>query len=101
MMQLKLTLSCPQFLADQVVEALLDSEWAVDGFATVAAGGHGANFATASLLERVRGRIQTTQIQLILPAAHVAPLLEALRGQFQGAQIRYWTEPVQDSGDFT
>jgi hypothetical protein len=96
----RLTLSCPRVLAEQVTEALLESEWVADGFTTLEAGGHGADFATASLRERVRGRIDTQLVIALLPAANAARVLEELRCRFGGAQMRYWTEPVLDAGDF-
>jgi hypothetical protein len=39
-------------------------------------------------------------MMLILPAAHVAPLLAELRERFRTPQMHYWTEPVHDAGDF-
>jgi hypothetical protein len=97
----KLVLSCPRAMADAVVEFLLDSEWDTNGFTTVDAAGHGADFAHASLREKVRGSIDTVLVILILPGANVPPLLEQLRGQFRSAQMQYWTEPVHEAGDFS
>jgi len=96
----KLTLSCPGALADAVVEFLLESEWDTTGFSTVAAAAHGADFTGASLREKVRGSIDTVLVVLVLPAAHVAPLLAGMRARFRAPQMRYWTEPVHETGDF-
>ncbi len=97
----KLTLACPQALAEQMVEFLLESPSLRDGFTTLAGSGHGADFATASLRERVRGRIQVTLVMTILPAGDIPALLAQLRAQFRAPHIRYWTEPVQSLGDLT
>ncbi len=96
----KLVLSCPGAMADTVVEFLLESEWDAHGFTTVQAAGHGADFINATLREKVRGSVDTVLMMLILPAAHVAPLLAELRKRFRTPQMHYWTEPVHDAGDF-
>ena len=96
----KLVLSCPGAMADQVVEFLLASEWDTRGFTTVQAAGHGADFTNASLPEKVRGRIDTVLVILILPAPHVVPLLADLREKFRSSHMQYWTEPVHEAGDF-
>ena len=96
----KIVLSCPKTLAEAVVEFLLESEWDAHGFTTVAAAAHGADFAGASLREKVRGSVDTVLVIVILPATEVAPLLEEMRGKFRSAQMHYWTEPVHETGDF-
>jgi hypothetical protein len=95
----KLTLSCPRAVAEQVIEHLLESSLVSEGFTTIAGSGHGADFRTASLSERVRGRVDVTLVIAILPAADIPSLLEELGSKFRGAHIRYWTEPVHASGD--
>lgn len=96
----KLTLSCPRALSDRLAEHLLESEWS-DGFTALEGGGHGADFAAATLREKVRGQVDITLVMLVLPSAHVAPLLDALRAQFRSPHVRYWTEPVHALGDLT
>lgn len=95
----KLTLSCPSAAAEPIIEHLLESRFVPNGFTTLAGSGHGADFRAASLRERVRGRIDVTLLVAILPAIDVPHLLAELREKFHGAHIRYWIEPVQDSGD--
>jgi hypothetical protein len=97
---IKLTLSCPRLLAEQVTETLLESTLVTGGFTTLEAGGHGADFAAASLREKVRGRVDTELVILVLPAANAAALLDELRRRFPTPQMHYWTEPVLDFGDF-
>lgn len=96
----RLTLSCPRAMMDAVVEFLLDSAWDTNGFTTVEAAAHGADFTNASLREKVRGSIDTVLVIMILPAANVAPLLEEMRRAFRSPQMQYWTEPVHETGDF-
>lgn len=100
MTHMKLTLSCPAMLGEQVVEYLLISELLEAGLTTFAAQGHGRDFAQASLREKVRGRVDVLNIVALLPAANVAPLLDALRARFRNPQMTYWTETVHALGDF-
>jgi hypothetical protein len=100
MTHVKLTLSCPQALGEQVVEYLLASEWLEGGFTTIAAQGHGRDFAQASLREKVCGRVEHLNILAVIPAENLTPLLEALRARFRNPHMTYWTEPVHAFGDF-
>ena len=96
----KLTLVCPKDMAEQLIEFLLEVEPAVSGFTTFAADGHGEDFATASVTERVRGRMARRVVQAIMPAGDIQPLLAAIRDRFTSPHMVYWTEPVSDFGDF-
>lgn len=100
MTHIKLNLSCPVALGEQVAEYLLDSEWLEGGFTTIATHGYGHDFSQASLREKVRGHVQTLQIFAILPQGDLSSLLEALRARFPNPHMTYWTEPVQAFGDF-
>ncbi|MCP5410547.1 MAG: DUF3240 family protein [Alphaproteobacteria bacterium] len=100
MSHVKITLSAPAALGEQVAEFLLESEWLPGGFATAAVSRHGRDFEDATLREQVRGRVDALLITAILPAAHVPALLDQLRERFTTARLLYWTEPVLDFGDF-
>lgn len=100
MTHVKLTLSCPAALGEQIVEYLLASEWLESGFTTIAAQGHGRDFAQASLREKVRGRVDYLNILAVVPTESLAPLLDALRARFRNPHMVYWTEPVHALGDF-
>jgi len=100
MSHVKMTLSCPVGLAEQVVEALLESERLTGGFTTFPASGHGHDFTTASLREKVRGRVDTMLIVTVMPAADCHTLLAELRERFPTPHLVYWTEPVHAFGDF-
>ena len=101
MSHVKLNLSCPAALGDQLVAYLLESEWLDGGFTSLPGYGHGGDFSGATLAEKVRGRVHVLTIMAILPSQNVAPLLEALRQRFPSPHLVYWTEPVADFGDFT
>jgi len=96
---IKLTLACPQALAEQISEFLLDSDALKGGFTAWNANGHGADFATASLREQVRGSVHVFLLTAIVDETGLAPLLASLRAQFRAPHIRYWTEPVLEFGD--
>jgi hypothetical protein len=100
MSHVKMTLSCPVGLGEQVVEALLESERLTSGFTTFPASGHGHDFTTASLREKVRGRVDTMLIVIVIPAADAHALLAELRERFPTPRLVYWTEPVHAFGDF-
>jgi len=99
MSYLKITLSCPAALGEQVVEYLLDANPAT-GFTSFAASGHGRDFAQASVREQVRGRVDARVVMLVVAAAEAPGLLAALRQAFPTPHLVYWTEAVQDFGDF-
>jgi len=101
MSHVRLTLSCPEALAEQVIEFLLDHETMVGGFTTLSAQGHGRDFSSATLREQVRGRVQSTLLMTILPAENATILLKELRSHFRAPHMFYWTEPIHDFGDFT
>lgn len=100
MTHVKLTLSCPAMLGEQVAEYLLASEWLQAGFTTFAGQGHGRDFSQASLREKVRGQVEVLSIVALVPAANITPLLDALRARFRNPQMTYWIEPVDALGDF-
>ena len=97
----KLTLVCPPQTGEQIVEFLIDSDSIVSGFTTVSANGHGEDFSTASVAERVRGHVSRTWITLVLEHDLVGKLLSQLRAKYPSPHIVYWTEPVIEFGDFS
>lgn len=101
MTHVRLNLSCPQPLAEQLIEFLLEHDAMIGGFTSLAAHGHGRDFSAATLRERVRGRVQSVLLLAILPAENVAPLLRDMRKQFAVPHLFYWTEPVQDFGELS
>lgn len=98
---IKLTLVCPPETGEQIVEFLIESDAIVSGFTTIPANGHGEDFSTASVAERVRGHVSRTWITLVLQADLVEELLSQLRARYSSPHIVYWTEPVIEFGDFS
>lgn len=99
MTRIKLTLTCPGALAEQMSKFLLDCEQLNGGFTAWSANGHGVDFTTASLREQVRGSVHVFLLTAIIDEAGLAPLLTSLRAQFRAPHVRYWTEPVLEFGD--
>lgn len=98
---IRLTLACPQALAEQMAEALLECEELEGGFTAWSGSGHGADFSAASVREQVRGRVQVSLLTAVIPAQSLAPLLASLRARFRAPHVRYWTEAVLEFGDLT
>ena len=90
----KLTLSCPDELAERLIDILLDTEIRMTGFTTVKVDGHGHDFASASVRERVRGRVARRLIVAVLPAEDVTALLSDIHQQIKNPHLFYWIEPV-------
>ena len=70
----------------------------VAGFTTFAAEGHGMSFDTASVSERVRGRVQRSVVVTILPRGDADRLVELVRFKIAVPHISYWIEPVLACG---
>ena len=70
----------------------------VAGFTTFAAEGHGMSFDTATVGERVRGRVQRTVIMAVLPRERAEQLVEIVRQEIAVPHMAYWIEPVLACG---
>lgn len=90
----RLTLVFPPNLEDRLVELLLEQEPPLPGFTIVAGEGHGADFASASLREQVRGRIAQRVVLMVLPAERIERLIAALRVSLPHPHVIWWAEPV-------
>ncbi|AEV27760.1 MULTISPECIES: DUF3240 family protein [Azospira] len=93
-----LTLVIHPNLEDAVVDFLLDRAETVGHFTSRPVDAHGGDIAYETAAERVRGRARRFRIQALMAGTHVHDLLRDLRQQFTGADIYYWTAPVQQSG---
>lgn len=94
----KLTLAFPPAVEAQLVRFLLERRPALPGFTTIAAGGHGADFATASIEEQVRGLVKRRLLLLVLPAESVPGLVTALCQAIPNPHVTWWVEPVLGFG---
>ncbi|MEQ1719088.1 MAG: DUF3240 family protein [Hyphomicrobium sp.] len=68
------------------------------GFTTFAAEGHGLGFASATVSERVRGRVQRSVLVAVMQRDEATRLLELVRQKAAVAHMAYWIEPVLDCG---
>ena len=94
----KLTLVCPDELAERIIDVMLEADVRMTGFTTVKADGHGHDFSSATVRERVRGRVARRVIVAILPAEDVAVLLNDIHQQIKNPHLAYWIEPVSAYG---
>jgi hypothetical protein len=90
----KLTLVCPAEVSERVVDILLESDVEMTGFTTFKADGHGHDFSSATVGERVRGRVARRVVVAVLKADDVPVLLGELQAQINNPHLAYWTEPV-------
>ncbi|HKJ74428.1 MAG TPA: DUF3240 family protein [Alphaproteobacteria bacterium] len=97
----KLTLVCPEELAERLVDLLLDTKTRMTGFTTTKADGHGHDFTSASARERVRGRVARRAVVAVLPADDVPLLLDEIHAQIKNPHLAYWTEPVLAYGQLS
>ncbi|MGE0483887.1 MAG: DUF3240 family protein [Gammaproteobacteria bacterium] len=95
---LRLTLLYPPTIEARLVEVLLEHTPELPGFTTLAAEGHGTDFAHASVRELVRGRVRRGMLLMVLPAERVGEVLAGLRAQLSNPEIVYWSEPVTAFG---
>lgn len=94
----KLMLVYPPDAEDALVELMLTAEPPLTGFTTVMVDGHGHDFHTATVRERVRGRVKRGVMTLVVPRARVVPLLEDICARAAIAGLTYWVEPVEAFG---
>jgi hypothetical protein len=94
----KLTLIYPPASETHIVELMMNSDPPLPGFTTWDAEAHGDSFDTASMRERVRGRIARGVLVVVLPRARLAPLLEEIRIKAAIPDLVYWTEAVETFG---
>ncbi len=94
----KLTLVYPPQAEDCVIELLLNSEPPLTGFTTWTAEGHGHDFRTASVRERVRGRVKRRILAVVIPRDRLPGLLEDIRTRAPIANLAYWVEPIEAFG---
>lgn len=97
----KLTLVFPPAGSDRIIELMLETDPPIAGFTTWTAEGHGHGLATASISERVRGRVERSVLVAILPRPQLASALDAVRTKAAIPHLTYWVEPIDDFGQLT
>ncbi|MDX2309038.1 MAG: DUF3240 family protein [Hyphomicrobium sp.] len=94
----KLTLVCPPAGAQRLIEVMLTLDPPIAGFTTWTAEGHGFGFATASVSERVRGRVKRSVLVAVLESAELPGLLRHIEEKASLPHLTFWTEPVTNFG---
>jgi len=93
-----LTLVCPPAVEEKLLDTLLSTPGA-DIFTSTATHSHGTPAGQLTAVEQVMGRSRGMQVQVLLLEAELEALLDALRIEFKGAGLRYWTTPVASEGE--
>lgn len=95
-----LTISCPAEVEEELIDLLREHpEW-VSGFTALAAEGFGSGTKLHSAMEQVRGRSRRRQLQVVMAASNVAPLVAVLRAALPSDEVAWWTMPVSGFGRF-
>lgn len=94
----RLTLVFPPVLEARVVQLMLEQDPPLPGFTVLAAEGHGADFARASIREQVRGRVARRVLMLVLPRPRAEALIAELRADLANGESAWWLEPVLGFG---
>jgi hypothetical protein len=98
MSDLCLTLLCPPIIEEKLLDLLLMFP-STAIFTSTATAAHGSSIAGMSESEQVLGRLQTTQVQVIVAANEKVALLDIIRSQFVGTGLRYWITSVVEVGE--
>ncbi len=95
-----LSLSLPVRLEEELIDLLREHPEAVSGFTVLPAEGFGEGTRLHTAMEQVRGRSRRCVVQILMSAAAVPPLLDALRERLPTPEIAWWTLPVTGFGRF-
>ncbi|HEY8035125.1 MAG TPA: DUF3240 family protein [Methylobacter sp.] len=91
------SLEVPLSLEETVVDCLLTLE-SEHGFSSFPVNSHDHRNEGLSLAEQVSGRQKKIRFQMYVPEQGLAQLLDQLRAEFSGSEIRYWVLPVVENG---
>ena len=95
-----LTLALPSALEADITDALQALPATGSGLTRRRGHGHGAQARLATPMEQVQGRANRVFVQLALPEAAVAGLLQVLRTALPSPEIAYWVVPLRQFGRF-
>lgn len=94
---LRLILVFPPDLESAVTDAMILCP-GLPGFTLQHAEGHSSSFAHATAIERVRGRIERRVLWVVIEQAQLEQTLIWLKAHVPSREVRWWTEPVLQSG---
>jgi hypothetical protein len=93
-----LTLLVPPSVADALFDILLDAQ-GIGSITSAPAAIHTVTHQQWTNSERVLGRGNALQVQLLLDQAALGPLLEQLKTDMKGSGLRYWAQPLILQGE--
>lgn len=93
----RLNLVFPPHLEDAVTEALITAP-DMPGFTLLHGEGHSSDFGSASVAEKVRGRIERRILWVLIPAMRLHGVLDLIRTHCDSREVRWWTEAVLEIG---
>lgn len=94
---LRLSLVFPAHLETVITEALT-ADARMPGFTLLRAEGHTSDFGRASVIEKVRGRVDRRVLWMLMPAENKEAVIELLSQHCDSRDVRWWTEAVLESG---
>lgn len=77
---------------------MLELDPPMTGFTTWTAEGHGYGFGSASVSERVRGRVKRSIIAAIMWRTEAKALLDIIADKAAFPHLTFWTEPIDEFG---
>lgn len=98
MPDLCLTLVSPPEIEEKLLDTLLEMA-GNDVFTSTPTFNHGTAHGRLDSTEQVMGRSRSVQVQILIAAEELDPLLAALRAGFAGTGLRFWVFPLTQSGE--
>jgi len=86
---------------DAIIETLQRHTPVLPGYTSWIAEGHGHAFDSASVGERVRGRVKHGVLMMVITRKVIKSVLEKIETETPVLHITYWIEPVEAVGQLT
>jgi hypothetical protein len=88
----------PSDLEETVSAVLIEHEPRLPGFTLLKAEGHSHSFATASVGERVRGRVARRVMLMVETQDIIETVIAVLRANVRSDRVVWWTTRVENFG---
>ena len=98
MPSLCLTLVSPPEIEEKLLDTLLEVA-GNEVFTSTPTFSHGTAHGRLSSTEQVMARSRSVQVQILLKAEELEPILAALRAGFAGTGLRFWVTTLTQSGE--
>ena len=89
---------CSPDTAERLIQKLLQAGEGLPAFTSWLCEGHGDDFASASVVEQVRGSVRRRMIAIIIPRDRLERLLQRVAGVANDKHCSYWVEAVESFG---